>query len=308
MEPKIYLSVVIRVRNGARTLRQLFGALIAQQCSFKWEIVVVDNESEDETLEICKQYNARVVKIRCEEWTSPGSKNLGISAARGELILICSQHSIPVGSHFFEDAVAPFADPKMAAVRCLVGSNMNQTAEWYMPRDIQYKTLKEQETAESGLNWISQYPTCCCCVIRKSVWEQIPYNKSYEFGADKFWAREVLRKGYKIRCCAEAVYIYNRKIGTRDSWRRKNRELRVLHRATGYVPLSWPQFFIRVVKAAFFAPLAGIRYFVRTVMLNVNLVSIPWRAKYPPMVGSHPEYDKSIINAKWNKLIDRFLG
>ncbi len=143
----IYLSVVIRVRNEAKSLRRVLEALRAQRCSFAWEIVIVDNESEDETGELCKQYNARVIPITREEWTYGRALNRGINNARGQLVLLCSAHSIPIGSYFLESAVAPFADPDTAAARCLFGSNNEQTAEWYAARDIQYKSFDEQQTA-----------------------------------------------------------------------------------------------------------------------------------------------------------------
>jgi rhamnosyltransferase len=304
----IYLSVVIRVRNEAKSLRRVLEALRAQRCSFAWEIVIVDNESEDETGELCKQYNARVMPITREEWTPGRALNRGISNARGQLVLLCSAHSIPVGSYFLESAVAPFADPDMAAARCLFGSNNEQTAEWYKARDIQYRSCEEQQRAESRKDWLVLYPSAICCVIRRAVWQQIPFDEHHEGVEDKLWAREVLRRGHKIRSCAEAVYIYNRHRETRVAWKRSNRELRTLYRTLGYVPLRWPQFFARVMRATLLTPLVGIRYFVKEVVSNIYLVSIPWQAKSAPRVGSLSEYDLPIIKHALGKLLDRFLG
>jgi glycosyltransferase involved in cell wall biosynthesis len=166
-EAGIYLSVVIRVRNEARSLRQVFEALKAQRCSFNWEIIIVDNESEDETVELCKQYKAHIVSIRRYEWTPGSALNLGISFARGELIFLCSAHCVPVGSYFLENAVRPFSDPEMAAVRCLSGSNKDEMSTWYAAQDIQYRSLEEQRAAESGTYWIPRYPSAACCVIRR---------------------------------------------------------------------------------------------------------------------------------------------
>jgi glycosyltransferase involved in cell wall biosynthesis len=304
----IYLSVVIRVRNEAKSLRRVLEALRAQRCSFAWEIVIVDNESEDETGELCKHYKAHVIPITQAEWTPGRALNRGISKARGQLVLLCSSHSIPVGSYFLESAVAPFGDPDMAAARCLFGSNNEQTAEWYTARDIQYRSCEEQQRAESRPEWLVLYPSAICCVIRRAVWQQIPFDEHHEGIEDKLWAREVLRRGYKIKCCAEAVYIYNRHRGTRAAWKRSNRELRTWYRALGYVPLRWPQFFARVMRATLLVPLVGMRYFVKEVVSSIYLVSIPWQAKAAPRVGSLSEYDLPIIKQTLGKLLDRFLG
>jgi glycosyltransferase involved in cell wall biosynthesis len=304
----IYLSVVIRVRNEAKSLKRVLEALRAQRCSFAWEIVIVDNESEDETGELCKQYNARVIPITREEWTYGRASNRGISNARGQLVLLCSAHSIPVGSYFLESAVAPFVDPDMAAARCLFGSNNEQIAEWYKARDIQYDSCEEQQRAESGKDWLTLYPSAICCVIRRAVWQQIPFDEHHEGIEDKLWAREVLRRGHKIRSCAEAVFIYNRHIGTRVVWKRVNRDLRTLHRTLGDVPLSWPKFFARIMRATLLAPLVGMRYFVKEVVSNMYLVSIPWQAKSAPRVGSLSENELPIVRRTLGKLLDRLLG
>jgi glycosyltransferase involved in cell wall biosynthesis len=304
----IYLSVVIRVRNEAKSLRRVLEALRSQRCSFAWEIIIVDNESEDEAGELCKQFNAHVVPITQEEWTPGRALNRGISKARGQLVLLCSAHSIPVGSYFLESAVAPFADPDMAAARCLFGSSNAQAAEWYTARDIQYGSCEEQQKAEAGKAWLVLYPSAICCVIRRAVWQQIPFDETYEGVEDKLWAREVLRRGYKIRSCAEAVFIYDRHRGTRVAWKRANRELRTLYRTLGYVPLRWPQFFARVIRILILVPFVGMRYCVKEVVSSIYLVSIPWQTKSAPRVGSLSEYDLPMIKQTLGNLLDRFLG
>ena len=294
-EREIYLSVVIRTRNEAKTLKQVLEALAAQRCSFKWEIIVVDNESQDDTLKICRQHGARVISIQQNEFTYGRALNLGIRSARGELVLICSAHSIPVGSYFFESSVAPFADPRMAAVRCLVGSYQDQMAEWYKPRDIQYGSPEEQKKAESGTEWIRHYPAASCCVIRRSVWEQVPYNEELEGSEDKLWASEVLSKGFKIRSCADAVFTYNRHYRKKtDPFRKDARQFRALYRTRGYVPLTWSRFLFRVMRYILLAPLVAIRYILRNVVSDAYLVSIPLQAKFSPRAGSLAEFKKPI--------------
>lgn len=293
-EPEPYLSVVIRARNEARSLKDVFEALLAQRCSFQWEIIVVENESEDETVELCKHYQARVISIRQNEFTFGRALNLGIGSARGELILLCSAHSIPIGSYFLESAVAPFSDSKIAAARCLVAGYGEQTAAWYKARDIEYRSPEEQRTAESGTDWLSHYPSASCCVIRRSVWEQIPYGEQLESNEDKLWASEILSKGFKIRSSAEAVFVYNRQRGSMDRLRRTSRQFRALYCTKGYVPLPWPSFFLRVIRWALSAPLVAVKYFIQNVMEDINLVSIPLQAKFTLRPGSIVEYNRPI--------------
>jgi glycosyltransferase involved in cell wall biosynthesis len=294
-EPAVYLSIVIRTRNSAPNLKQLFDALAAQQCSFAREIVVVDHESQDETLELCKQYRARIIPICHEEFTHGRSLNLGLSEAHGEFVLICSAHSILVGAHFLESVMAPFTDPGVAAVRCLANSDNQQLGEWYTTSDVQYNSLEEQKIAEAGIGWLRNYPSATCCAIRRSVWEQIPFDEHLEFMHDKFWASQVLCKGFKISR-SEAIYLHVRPRGYLENWRRENRAYRDLYRARGYLPLNWSKFLVRIVRVVLLTPLIAMRYFVQNLMINLGLVTIPWQSKLPPRLHP-PDYFQSRARA-----------
>ena len=296
IDKKIYLSVVIRTRNSARSLKALFEALTAQKCSFSWELVVVDNDSKDETPALCELYKAHAVFISQAEFTPGRALNLGISRACGDLILLCSPHSIPVGSEFLEKAAAPFADPQMAAVRCLHAANKEQMARWYKPQDIQYHSLSEQQSAESGIDWISRYPSATCCVIRRSLWEIMPYDETLESIEDKYWVSKILSKGFKIRSPGEAVFVYNRTRSRTDALKNKTRAFRALYRVTGFVPMTWPQFFRRTLKFCILSPLAAVRYLVENIGNDFSSVTVPWQAKFPAVSGSFREYrkDKSL--------------
>jgi glycosyltransferase involved in cell wall biosynthesis len=74
------ISVVIITKNEERNIRECLE-------SVKWadEIVVVDNDSTDHTLSICKEYGARIFQ---EEWKGySGQKNSAIAKAINEWVL-----------------------------------------------------------------------------------------------------------------------------------------------------------------------------------------------------------------------------
>jgi len=285
------LSIVIRCRNEAQSLRKALAALRAQQCDFAWEVVLVDNESEDESRKIAEELGARVVTISRREFSYGGAINLGVGQSRGELVMLLSAHALPIGSHFLSSAVEPFDDPKIAAVRCLLASSPRQLEKWHQPKDIQYASAEEQRQAESGAAWVSEYPTAACCVIRRAAWEEVKYDETLESNEDKLWASRVLARGYKIRCCAEAAWMYTRKYGRKDRLRRETRQHLALYRITGRAPLSLGKFCWLTVRAFLAAPLVAARYIVDNVAWNTCLISIPWRARRAPRIGSFAEFD-----------------
>ncbi len=66
------LSVVVTTHNSAQTINQCLAAIFASD--FKdFEVIIIDDASRDETLEIAKRFSCRVVKL---------NKHLGTAYAR----------------------------------------------------------------------------------------------------------------------------------------------------------------------------------------------------------------------------------
>ncbi len=286
------LSIVIRCRNEAKGLRNVFAALRAQRCEFAWEIVLVDNESEDDTLEIAEAFGARIVTITRQEFSYGRAINRGIAAARGELVMLLSAHALPLGSNFLAAAAAPFHEPQIAAARCLLVTKPRQLENWHQPSELHYATPDEQQQAEAGSEWVSQYPAASCCVLRKSVWAEVPYNELLEANEDKHWASQVLARGYKICCSAEAFWLHTRRLTLRQKWKKEFREHTALYRFTGIAPLSLPRYGWLMLRTLLLAPLIALRYVAHNFMWNTYLLSVPWRAKRAPQSGSVGAFDQ----------------
>lgn len=79
-----FISVVIPNRNGARTIEKCLAAALASDYG-SFEVVVVDDCSEDESLEIIKSFPCRLVKLPQHMGVSK-ARNQGALASRGELL------------------------------------------------------------------------------------------------------------------------------------------------------------------------------------------------------------------------------
>lgn len=91
------VSVVIIVRNGAETIRRQLDALAAQEDAPSFEVIVVDNGSTDETVEIFRRWQEEVSELpiatalcRAHDKASiPYARNQGILAAKGRIVAFC---------------------------------------------------------------------------------------------------------------------------------------------------------------------------------------------------------------------------
>jgi glycosyltransferase involved in cell wall biosynthesis len=107
MSPKANVSVVIPARNAARTLGRQLAAIAAQTYDGEVEVVVVDNDSADETVAIANSAplaNLRVVSTTARH-NAAHARNVGIAAATHDLILGCDADDV-VDGRWIEAMVA----------------------------------------------------------------------------------------------------------------------------------------------------------------------------------------------------------
>lgn len=269
---KPLISVVIRNRNEGPRLARVLQALALQTISA--EIILVDNESTDESLLLAEQFGARVVQLSKAEFTYGRAINVGFAAATAPLVALLSAHSLPVGPYFLASCIEPFEDNEIAAASCL---NTGETELWLTP--VVYDRSVTIEKLYRG-----QFQNCGC-VVRRTAWERFPYNEELEASEDKEWAWRVLGAGYRI-AQSNAVYCYTKVIPLKTQIRKYNREHVAIARFAG-VPgetMTWQslakQLFRNIPGLAFRLAALGISHYT-SLQTAVN------QARRGPKQGSN---------------------
>lgn len=268
---------MIRVRNEGRSLRLVLAALARQEPP-PAEIIVVDNASSDDTYAVADAAGARILALSTGEFTYGRALNLAIREARGEFICILSAHSLPIGSGFLRHAIAPFEDPAVAAVRCLSVTNRKELEGWTSARSLEWPADIEAVVAEAPVN--------CSAVIRRSVWERIPYDENLVAIEDKFWALAALKSGYRL-AKSDAPYLYLRETTLLAEVRKMNRERLAYFRITGRKFESPPARLGRLLENLLYRiPKRALRTAFYETALYACLKSIPLQALRKAKTGS----------------------
>jgi rhamnosyltransferase len=197
------VSIVIRNRNEGRELRNLLSLLTQQEYpSDRVEIVVVDNESDDDSVQVAREFNARVINLPYEEFTFAHAANLGCQNATGELLVFFSSHSIPMSNKLLAHGVRHFVDPKVVGVfgPCVPYED-SLIYDWiiYWQGYFWYRLRRlfgwRNEKSRMGLLGLTN------AIVRRSVLVEEPYDESNKWGGeDSLWAQAQLAKGRVIRC------------------------------------------------------------------------------------------------------------
>jgi len=75
------ISVVVRTYNEEKWIGLCLDKIFSQKVDDDIEVIVVDSQSTDRTVEIAKEYDTKIITIPKKEFTYGRSLNLGISHA-----------------------------------------------------------------------------------------------------------------------------------------------------------------------------------------------------------------------------------
>lgn len=183
------VSIIIRTRNEERWITQCLNSVFEQ--SYKdFEVILVDNMSKDKTVEKARQFNIAKV-INCDEFLPGKAINIGIRESQGRYIVCLSGHCIPVNNKWLEHLIENFSDDSVAGV---YGRQE--------PMEFTPNSDKRDLALVFGLDRKIQIKDSffhnANSMIKRDVWDKMPFDEKVTNIEDRLWAKEALEKGYKI--------------------------------------------------------------------------------------------------------------
>lgn len=182
------VSIIIRTKNEERWISTVLKA-VYQQTFRDFEVILVDNCSMDKTVEKAKRFGVRVVTIT--DYRPGRALNLGIRASRGEFLVCLSAHCIPRDSMWLENLFANFDDPKVAGVygrqEPLAQTSAQDKRDLLIAFGLDRRVQFKDSFFHNGNS-----------MIRRSVWEEVPFDEDVTNIEDRVWGQQALARGYKL--------------------------------------------------------------------------------------------------------------
>jgi len=133
---KLFVTVIVCTYNGVNRIEDCLKSLINQTYSKdKYEIIVVDDGSEDKTSEIVSKYNVRLIKHK-NNLGIPCARNTGIANAKGNIIAYIDDDCI-ADKNWLRNLLNPF-------------KNINIMGVGGLTKPVSFETLTEKYMAEVG--------------------------------------------------------------------------------------------------------------------------------------------------------------
>lgn len=218
------LSIIVSAKNEAASIDACLSSLLAQKTSEAFEVIVVDNNSDDQTCQIVADWQQNHPNLKLLHQSKPGSaaaRNLGALHAAGSILLFTDADCEPE-QNWAHTAAARFQVDE--SVGFVGGQNLTRwrpaMSEWEKHADQLFYDL-ESDRSEKFPGFLPWAPTCNLAV-RKDVFTRLggfeEHWQSAAYDVDLCW--RIVLAGYLAEFEPRAV-VYHQRRGDFESLRRQ---------------------------------------------------------------------------------------
>ena len=187
--------------NSANTIEDAVQSVLSQKYEL-WELIIIDDNSSDNSIEIIKRYSSidsRIIVYKTNKNVGSGqARNIGISHSSGELIAFLDSDDIWLSSKL-STQVKMFENKKVTFV-CSGYQRFhtvtNRTENVGVPDIIRYKDLLK-----------TNYIGCLTVILRKSAFKNLQFPDMRKRQDYALWLT-LLKDGTKVYCLNQVLARY----------------------------------------------------------------------------------------------------
>jgi len=196
------ISIIIRTYNEERWIGPCLRSIYNQ--TFRdFEVVIVDNCSKDNTVEISKRFPVSAV-VKIKNFLPGKAINDGVRASSGNFIVCISAHCIPKNNTWLATLYHSLKDNKEFA-----GSYGRQLPLSFTP-DADKRDLLITFGNDKKIQINDYFFHNANSILSRKIWEKFPFDEKVKHIEDRIWGKSVIEAGYKILYEPEAaVYHYH---------------------------------------------------------------------------------------------------
>lgn len=213
------VSILLLTRNGAATLPDVFAALARQRSVADIEIVAVDSDSTDGTRALLERSAHRVIDIAPTSFNHGLTRNVGVAACRGELVVLLVQDAVPASDTWLARLIAPLAaDESLAGTfarqvpRVDASAVTRRALARYLAGGDTPRVAAVEPEAFARMTPLERLGLCTfdnvCACLRRAVWTKHPFAET-PIAEDLEWARDVLLAGHRLAFVPEAAVVHS---------------------------------------------------------------------------------------------------
>ncbi|WP_427184295.1 glycosyltransferase family 2 protein [Bordetella bronchialis] len=241
-------SVIIPTKNPGSLFRHVLDSVCAQSTSFEFDVLVVDSGSTDGTVDFVRSYpdpRVRLHEIPPEEFGHGKTRNLAVSMCRAPYAVLITHDALPVHNGWLgamvgvadsDDAIAGVFGRHLAYPNAspFTKRDLEMHFASFLARPVVWLDDETRYRADPGYRQMLHFFSDNNALIRRSVWERIPYP-DVDFAEDQIWAQRVIEAGYKKAYSHDGAVYHSHDYAIVERLQRSFDESYALRRLFGYV-------------------------------------------------------------------------
>lgn len=199
------ISVIIPTYNSSKTINLCLES-IKNQTIFPYEIIVVDDDSSDDTLKLIKDYDLKILRNDLNRGPAY-ARNKGAKNATGDILFFIDS-DIVIPKDAIEKIIEIFyKTPKLSCV-CGIYSKYPLMHKGFISY---YRTLQSHYWKKTGCGFTTRFTVSCGAVKRADFYAVGGFNEKFKKAdiEDYEIGHKLIAKGYKIYQTNEIETIHD---------------------------------------------------------------------------------------------------
>jgi glycosyltransferase involved in cell wall biosynthesis len=299
------LSVVVRVRNERSALDRLLTCLSTQVFEGTFEVIVVDNASDDDSLRVALAHGVRVFLLPRHLFTYGRAINIGINRCRADLIVLLSAHAWPLETDWLQRMANMLrSSPNIEAAFCRqvplrpVGNHEEMRFSGFSgPSTLMNKQVVGARLEKGFSLYQASYFSNSACIIRKAAVRLFPM-RDLPYAEENAFALDCITHGRSVAYLETPAVCYSGPISLKRLYETARRQTI----AEKLIEDFYGPALARKRPSAF----SALRPAVNALLIPFMLVEIGYRALFDDRyrLGSRAlMYDLYSIGTVWGQLV-----
>lgn len=206
------ISAIIPTLNAGSQIGRIIQALREQSLQVE-EIIIVDSESEDRTVEICVNAGVSVRQIKRSDFNHGGTRDEAFHTSNGEYVLFLTNDVEIADDQLVKRLWEKLqTDSQMAAVYGCQVARKDASYMETLVREYNYPkqahVYTEKDISKYGIKTF--FMSDVCAMYRRNCYLQIGgFERDIKTNEDMFFAARAIRAGYSIGYEPEAKVIHS---------------------------------------------------------------------------------------------------
>jgi rhamnosyltransferase len=214
-------SIIILTKNAGGNFKTLLQRIFSQEFSGRYEVVIIESGSSDNTLSIADEFPVRITRIKPEEFHHGRTRNLGAELANGKILVYITQDALPLGNDWLQKLTDNFIDPDVDMVcgRQIAWESTKPPEKFFYAYNFPDQRLEVKLGAADYYRdniFISNVNSA----IRKEIWQQFKFSEKVLLAEDKELARRLLFAGWRIIYTPEAAVYHAHDLSLRAAFQK----------------------------------------------------------------------------------------